>query len=233
MYIFGFLPWLMISCCSLIETCLGVDRCLALIFPLKYNKSWKKWILLGAIIYLCLGAFGLITVSGIFKIFPKNPATNCRFFGCMFVVSSDKGTVTTNPVFAIPNILVGIILTILIHKKFRHKQGHLKSINKTAYLIIALTTCFELLPALFNEAVRIVTGTPPNLYLGPYGNTLMAVNFTICIYIYSKAFKKLKAAVMVQHTNISSNKIVPIVGTPANIYSKITKISRFNGKETF
>uniref|UniRef100_A0AC35FGM5 G-protein coupled receptors family 1 profile domain-containing protein n=1 Tax=Panagrolaimus sp. PS1159 TaxID=55785 RepID=A0AC35FGM5_9BILA len=173
---------------------LCIDRCLSLIFPVNYDFNKKKIFLVFTLAYIFIGTGILIRVCSMIEVFPKSSKTSCRFFGCLMTLATPQFISLTKALFSLPNVILGIVLSVLIHKTFRNKRDKKSDkINKTVYLIIGITTLSVMLPSLLDEFAKMIFGKPLNTFLGPYGNTLCACGSTVCIQVYSKAFKRLES----------------------------------------
>ena len=144
----GFSPMNLGILATVVETFLCLDRCLSIIFSIKYSPRYRiywSWIT----IFGLLMSFGiLLWINPMLSVIPESGPTTCTAFACFIITFYPTYTKFG---FALINSVAGVTLYFLTRFTLNDESVKNRRITKTILIIIASTTFFELFPQLFGS----------------------------------------------------------------------------------
>ena len=149
----GFVCYMLGYVGTVLEICICIERCFAILFPMQYSRRLRNCYCFGVVFTLAAYVGGYIWINETLDVAPRDKETTCIIFGCMFhakyIYASRFATVGTN-------VVGGIVLYILVRTKLPSQDKRNKRISKTILIIIASTAFFEISPTGLSWLVRRV-----------------------------------------------------------------------------
>lgn len=147
LYILGLPSYILMFLNSAVESVLGLDRCLCILFPLHYEKHLKRLYGILSIAVLLLFTGAVIYVNGFIDILMVDLTTKCSFFSCIFAAFNPPHVYVMKLTTLGITAAIGCVLFLLVKLYLRNTNiKDNKKMNKTIIGVIASTTIFELLP---------------------------------------------------------------------------------------
>ena len=141
----GVFPFLLGSLNTVVETFLCLDRCLSIIFFLKYTSKWRIYTSFATLFGLIISLGVLLWINPIFSAVPESGTTTCTIFACF--ISQFVITLTQLAFLAI-NSMAGVILYFLARFTLNQNAEN-RRIIRTIVIVVASTTFFEIVPRIF------------------------------------------------------------------------------------
>ena len=145
LYVTGVIPWILMMTNSVMEFFLCIDRCLSVVFPFKYNGTQKNVFTILTIFGFIGGAVIIVYFCNLVFLYPADPVTTCRFFGC-FVQANNFSMLMVKIIFILSNLVVALTLALLIKFVFKTNNASIKHMNNTVLIMVICTTFIELIP---------------------------------------------------------------------------------------
>lgn len=145
MYFIGACQSLLITSTPVSVFALGLDRCLCVLFPMKYTKRQNSYPTYFAILLMAI----LTTISLLFRIIPAYPmrmSTPCGSFGCMTTTKALEIYVFIRYFTSAIILATSVTLLILIRRKLHIYLAHNKAGKVSISLNCILTWISPLTP---------------------------------------------------------------------------------------
>ena len=158
MWWLGMPPFLLGYLATVIEICLCFDRCLSIVFPLKYTSQHRLYCSYVTVCSVFLGCGVICWTTWILSIIPQTPGTPCMVYGCLLVALPPGSYLTSTKFSLVFTNFVGGVVLYVIKKCFLKGNSILnRSITITVVIIVASTTFFEVAPTLVSILIAKVS----------------------------------------------------------------------------
>lgn len=134
-----------------VEIFLCIERCIIVVFPLKYNPKLK-------FIFSSLSAMMIIAINGLVFVnsslvcnFPSNSTTICQMYYCIGFIFPSQYAQLIKAVFAFLNVLLCVLLYLLLKKFTNDTSSTAKRINKTIMYMTIATVLVDFAPNVIGQ----------------------------------------------------------------------------------
>ena len=157
LYAIGFPSYMLTLLNTVIESFLGLDRCLCIIFPTRYKQTLKPIFGVITIIGFAIYTILMILMNKFMDTFWRDLTIPCRFFGCIILQNPIASVYFLKLATIIANAIIAVVLVGLLKyymSSISSKSN--KRIHKTIIFVIASTTFFELFPNILGNIFQKV-----------------------------------------------------------------------------
>ena len=160
LYAIGFPSYTLTLLNTVIECFLGLDRCICILFPLKYNGNLKHVFAVLTLSSFAAYSIFLMFMNKSFDLFFQDLNNiSCRFFGCIVLQTRVPYIYIFKLFTIVVNALTGIVLFGLLKYYLRGINNKISErIHRTVVFVILSTTFFETLPNLIGFIYLKVSG---------------------------------------------------------------------------
>ena len=151
LYFFGIFPWFCLYVNPMVELFLCLDRCLAITFPLQFNKRAKAFLAFLLILTLPLTIVAGFDINLLIDMASDESIETCQSFTCVILMHRRLYSMELRLGITVINMVSGLLLFWLLKFYRKLSSNKMKNVCKTVLIILGTAVVLDVLPTIMAQ----------------------------------------------------------------------------------